>query len=127
MAKIAGRVHRHSALPITNRTIAIVHALRNFLLKRVFSNFVFINLYPQSRLVGYDLDEHSIAHPGIANQRLDGGDFHIVATTNNGCRVISPLGLRGQNWSSAALARPGHTATLKRFCQADRAWGSLER
>ena len=30
----------------------------------------------QPRLIGDDLDEHPVAHPGVADERFDAGDFH---------------------------------------------------
>jgi len=31
----------------------------------------------QAGLIGDNLDEHPVPHPGIADERLDGGDFHF--------------------------------------------------
>ncbi len=31
----------------------------------------------QPRLIGDDFDEHPVPHPGMADERFDGGDFHV--------------------------------------------------
>ena len=45
----------------------------------------------EARLVGQDLDEDPVAHPGVADVRLDRGDLHVALLTRSSSATLSSI------------------------------------